>query len=141
MHSERVVYNPAPQRVRFNGASVQLEPVAVPAAGQGQRTTITGASGSNQPPVPPQVSVSTASGKPLQPPPRLRSQEGTDSDMVPGARDTSLEDEQPEADEAQEVGLVAATTEKLRVADSQEKTGGALVGMSDDGRAMLFSTG
>jgi hypothetical protein len=151
VHSERVVYNAPTQRVRFNGASVQLEAVPLPA--KNQRTTVTGASGFARPPAPPKVSVSTASGTPLLPPPRLRKGDET-SVEVGGRMDSAVghhgvvDVEDPAESGLEDIQQLAEVVASgLQLEERGEERGHAassVVGsfqMSDDGNAMLFSTG
>lgn len=144
------------QKVRFNGASMVLE--SVPAPAPTVRGTVTGASGDAVPPAPPKVSVSTASGARLLPPPRVVATERIDAEVGEGvqaddvATDAQAEQKSSADQEAREdlQGLLRAL-QSARLEESgntaraaEEAPAEATVGsfqMSDDGAAMLFSTG
>jgi hypothetical protein len=144
------------QKVRFNGASMVLESVPAPAPVRG---TVTGASGDALPPAPPKVSVSTASGARLLPPPRvaaaridaeagegLLAVETTDAQAA-GETEQKTSADQEARDDLQGLlrALQSARLEESSAPRSVEETSAeATVGtfqMSDDGAAMLFSTG
>ena len=140
--------------VRFNGASMELHPVpAIPGTTR-TRETVTGASEGVLPPVPPKVSVSTASGSRLLPPPRVQTMEsgaGASADtteVVVGPNEEVHEVEEEKDEELSvrqgivEMQIVETVTE--RRSTESNKPLSATIGsfqMSDDGSAMLFSTG
>lgn len=125
--------------MRFNGASMQLESVVLPVP----------------PKVPvnphsmplPKVTVSTSSGERLQPPPRVATADSgagpvAVEELVGGMNELSV-DENTEPEEAEEEfkeSGVAHSEQRSALHIAPEMLVGS-VQLSEDGAAMLFSTG
>lgn len=127
-------------RVRFNGASMQLEPVVLPLPSKGPAN-------SQSMPLP-KVTVSTSSGERLQPPPRVAT---TDSGAGPASDEelTSRVEELTvlggaEPEEAEEEFKESGGGSDFESRGTHHTAPEMLVGsvqLSEDGAAMLFSTG
>lgn len=135
-----------PVRVRFNGASMQLEPVSLPVPSKAP---------TNPQSMPlPKVTVSTSSGARLQPPPRVPTADcgaGSSVDLASRVEELAL-DEGPRTKEGEEEHKEVSepsdaswsAVQSPVVSGAQQVAAQMLVGsvqLSEDGAAMLFSTG